>query len=257
MKIISLDSTDIYQSNNLNRGIQTFTSFLSGKTQFIFLNEHLERLVKGADYLFPNVNWPGHVQEIKEFLQKEFVPSHYFRLGIVDETLFFLKKPHAPKGPFVALGNASSLKTTSIIPSYIKSPNYLLAELELLEAKKRKCDDVIFFDQLGNVTEASTSNIFAVLDHKTILTPKLSSMVLAGVTRAKLIEYLKASGLTVIESDISKSELESSLEIWLTNSIQGIRLVDRYEKSDMFKEKTIYQSVCQEFGRFGERFSRD
>lgn len=257
MKIISLDSTDIYQSNNLNRGVQTFTSFISGQTQFIFLSEHLERLVKGADYLFPKAKWPSHVQEIKDFLKVEFVPAHYFRLAIVDDVLLFSKKPHAPKAPFVALGNASSLKVISIIPSFIKSPNYLLAELELLEAKKRKCDDVIFFDQLGNATEASTSNLFAVIDHKTILTPKLSSMVLAGVTRVKLIEYLKASGFTVIESDISKSELESSQEIWLTNSIQGIRLVDRYEKSDMFKEKTIYQSVCQEFGRFGEKFSRD
>lgn len=253
MKIISLDTTDIFQSNNLNRGVQTFTSFISGQTQFIFLNEHLERLVKGADYLFPIAKWPSHVQEIKDFLKAEFVPSHYFRLAIVDEFLLFSKKPHAPNKPFIALGNASSQKIPSIIPSFIKSPNYLLAELELIEAKKRKCDDVIFFDSIGNATEASTSNIFAVIDHNTILTPKLSSMVLAGVTRAKLINYLRVSGFILIESNISKSELESSHEIWLTNSIQGIRLVDRYEKSDLFKEKTIYQSVCQEFGRFGEK----
>ncbi len=254
MKIISLDSTDIYLSNSLNKGVQTFTSLMSDKTHFVFLNEHIERLLKGADYLFPKSKWLDKSQEITEFLMKEFVPSHYFRLAISEETLLFSKKPHAPKEPFVALGNAQSLKVTSIIPSFIKSANYLLAELELIEAKKRKCNDVVFFDQLGNATEASTSNIFVVADHKTILTPKLSSMVLDGVTRRKLIEYLKASGLTLIESDISKSELESSQEIWLTNAIQGIRLVDRYEKLDMFKEKTIYQSVCMEFGRFGEKF---
>lgn len=254
MKIISLDSTDIYQSNSLNKGVQTFTSLMSDKTQFVFLKEHLERLLKGADYLFPKSKWLDKTQEITEFLKGEFVPSHYFRLAIVEETLLFSKKPHAPKEPFVALGNAHSAKVTSIIPSFIKSPNYLLAELELIEAKKRKCDDVLFFDHLGNATEASTSNIFAVIDHKTILTPKLSSMVLEGVTRKKLIEYLRASQFTLIESDISKSELESSQEIWLTNAIQGIRLVDRYEKLNMFKEKTIYQSVCHEFGRFGEKF---
>lgn len=254
MKIISLDSIDIYLPNSLNKGVQTFTSLMSDKTQFVFLKEHLERLLKGADYLFPKSKWKDKSQEITEFLKKEFVPSHYFRLAISEETLLFSKKPHAPKEPFVALGNAQSLRVTSIIPSFIKSANYLLAELELNEAKKRKCNDVVFFDQLGNATEASTSNIFVVADPKTILTPKLSSMVLDGVTRKKLIEYLKASGFTLIESDISKSELESSQEIWLTNAIQGIRLVDRYEKLDMFKEKTIYQSVCMEFGRFGEKF---
>lgn len=238
----------------MNKGVQTFTSLMSDKTQFVFLKEHLERLQKGADYLFPKEKWLDKTQEITEFLKQEFVPSHYFRLAIVEDTLIFSKKPHAPKEPFVALGNAQSSKVTSIIPSFIKSPNYLLAELELAEAKKRKCSDVLFFDQLGNATEASTSNIFAVVDHKTILTPKLSSMVLDGVTRRKLIEYLRGSKVSLIESDISKSELESSQEIWLTNAIQGIRLVDRYEKLDMFRDKTIYQSVVLEFGRFGEKF---
>ena len=257
MKIISLDSTEIYQSNNLFKGVQTFSSFISSHNHFIFLDEHIERLVKGADYLFPKVKWPSYALKIKDYLNTEFVSSHYFRLVIVDDILFFLKKPHAPKVPYVALGNAQSLKIASIIPKFIKSTNYLLADPELLEVKKRKCDDVIFFDQQGNATEASTSNIFVVIDHKTILTPKLSSMVLAGVTRMKLIEYLKVSGFDLIESDISKSELESSQEIWLTNSVQGVRLVDRYEKSDFFKEKTIYQSVCGEFGRFGEKFNHD
>ena len=257
MKIIPLESVEIYQSNNLFKGVQTFTSLISCQTHFIFLNEHVERLVKGANYLFPNENWLSHTQRIKDFLKSEFVPSHYFRLAIVDNTLLFLKKPHAPKKPYVTLGNAHSIKVASIIPNYVKSSNYLLAELEIIEAKKRKCDDVIFFDELGNVTEASTSNIFAIIDNKTILTPKLSSMVLSGVTRSKLIEHLKDTEFNLIEADISKSELESSLEIWLTNSIQGIRLVDRYEKLDMFKEKSIYQSVCLKFGRFGEKFSHD
>ncbi len=257
MKIISLDSAEIYQSNNLFKGVQTFTSLISCKNHFVFLNEHVERLLKGADYLFPHVKWLSHSQRILDFLTSEFVPSYYFRLVIVDDILLFLKKPHAPKPPYVTLGNACSQKIASIIPNYVKSSNYLLAEIEIMEAKKRKCGDVIFFDQLGNVTEASTSNIFVLTDYKTIITPKLSSMVLAGVTRLKLIEHLKGTGFDIIESDISKSELESSQEIWLTNSIQGIRLVDRYEKLDMFKEKTLYQSVCSEFGRFGEKFSHD
>jgi branched-subunit amino acid aminotransferase/4-amino-4-deoxychorismate lyase len=243
----------------MNRGIQTFTSFLSDKTQFIFLEDHLERLLKGADFLFPQLKWKDKKSEIAEFLKGEFLPSQYYRLSVVEDTLLFLKKPHAPKEPYVQLANAQSTKVTSLIPSFVKNSNYLLAELELQEAKKKKCDDVIFFDQHQNVTEASTSNIFVSLDSdgKTILTPKTSSMVLEGVTRKKLIEFLKAKGFLVIEGDISKSELESSREIWLTNAIQGIRLVERYEKLNMFQDKTIYQSVCKDFGRFGEKFHHE
>lgn len=254
MKIISQDSIPFYQSEELNRGVWTFTSFLSGQEQFVFLNEHLNRLLKGADHLFPKANWMNFRGEIEAFLQAEFVPAHYFRLSIAGDTLLFTKKPHAPKNPYLNLGNATSIKAQSLVPSFVKSPNYLVADLELKEALKRKCDDVIFFDHQGNLTEASTSNVFVWLDDKTVLTPKLSSMVLDGVTRKKLIEYLKREDFHVIESDISKSELESSREIWLTNAIQGIRLVDQYEKINFVREKNLYQTTCLKFGRFGERY---
>lgn len=255
MKIISSENTPFSQLESLNRGVWTFTSLLSDKSGYIFLNEHLKRLLAGADYLFPAVKWQENLPALREFLQKEFVPSHYFRLSIAEDTLIFTRKPHAPKEPYVNLGNATSIKSPHLIPAYVKNPNYLIAEMELREAKKRKCDDVLFFDRGGNLTEASTSNVFVVLDEKTILTPKISSMVLDGVTRRKLIELLKKEGLVVIESDISKSELESSREIWLTNAIQGIRLVDRYEKISFVKERSLYQDVCLKFGRFGEKFN--
>lgn len=257
MKIISLETTPFYQSESANRGVSTFTSFLSDSSHFIFLNEHLKRLLSGADYLFPEHKWAAKEEEIGEFLKKEFVPSHYFRLSIAEDTLVFSKKPHTPKGPYVNLGNATSLKSPTLIPAFVKNPNYLVAELELKEAKKRKMDDVVFFDQKGNVTEASTSNIFALLDRQTIVTPKPSSMVLDGVTRKKLIECLKQEGITVIEGDLSKSELESSLEIWLTNAIQGLRQVDSYEKINLVTEGSQYLKTCMKFGRFGEKFSHE
>ncbi|MBC7430279.1 MAG: aminotransferase class IV [Bacteriovorax sp.] len=254
MKIISVDSSTIYQSNSLCRGVQTFTSFISDKTQFIFLEEHLERLLKGADYLFPKEKWFNKKNEIKEFLKNEFVPSHYFRLNISDDQLVFFKTPHQPKDPFVKIAKAKSTKVSSIIPAYVKNANYMLADLEIKESKK---DDVIFFDVNGNATEASTSNIFVLLDDKTFLTPKTSSMVLEGVTRKKLIEYLSSQNIKVQECNISQSELESAREIWLTNSIQGIRLVDSYGSLEMYKDKTIYQMTCYNFGRFGEKFNHE
>lgn len=254
MKIISLETTPFYQLESLNRGVWTFTSFLSDSKEFIFLNDHLDRLILGADYLFPKHKWKESKALMLEFLEKEFVSSHYFRMSIVDDTLLFSKRPHVPKPPYVNLANATSKKAPTLIPSFVKNPNYLVADMEIREAQKRKLDDVVFFDQMGNATEASTSNIFAVLDDKTILTPKISSMVLDGITRKKLIEFLRREGLSLIEADISKSELESSREIWLTNAIQGIRLVDQYEKISFIKEKNLYQNVCLKFGRFGEKY---
>lgn len=241
----------------MNRGIHTFTSMLSNDAGFIFLNEHLNRLLKGAEFLFPQHKWGAKKEILQDFLKQEWKPWHYYRLSIVDDTVLFQTKVHAPKTPFVNLGNAQSCRLPSITPSYVKNGNYLLADIELFEAKKRKCDDVVFFDPNQNALEASTSNIFVVLNDSTIITPKTSSMVLEGVTRLKLIEYLKSAKYNLIESDVSKSELENCREIWLTNAIQGIRLVDKYEKINMFKERTIYQTVCNDFGRFGEKFNHE
>ena len=257
MKIITSQTPEIYQSNSMNRGIQTFTSMLSDDAGFIFLESHLDRLLKGAHFLFPQHKWLEKKQAFEDFLKSEWTPKHYYRLSIIDDTVFFTKKVHAPKEPYVSLGNAKSIKSPSIIPAYVKNANYLMADLEIHEARKRKCDDVVFFDREQNVTEASTANIFVVLNESTILTPKTSSMVLEGVTRGKLIEYLRSAKYNLIESDISKSELESCSEIWLTNAISGIRLVEKYEKFNMFKERTIYQTVCSEFGRFGEKFNHE
>ena len=241
----------------MNRGVQTFTSFISDTSQFIFLNDHLGRLLKGADYLFPQASWHDKKAPLIEFLHSEFVPAHYYRLSICDDVVMFSKKPHTPKAAFVSLGNAQSRKAPTIIPAYVKAANYLLAELELKAAAKKKFDDVLFYDQVGNLTEASTSNVFVLLNDTTLITPKVSSMVLEGVTRKRLIEFLKKSDLKVIEADISKSELESSKEIWLTNAVQGLRLVDRYETIEMFQDKTVYQTIVSGFGRFGEKFNHD
>lgn len=254
MKIITVESNTIYQSNSLCRGIQTFTSFISDQDHFIFLEAHLDRLLRGAEYLFPKENWPAKKNDIKAFLQTEFVPSHYFRLSIFDDQLHFSKKPHSPKQPFLSVAKARSIKTNSLVPAYIKNGNYMLADLEIKESKQ---DDVLFFDQHGSLTEASTSNIFVLLDDKSFLTPKISSMVLDGIMRKKLMEYLNLQHFRVQECDISQGELESAREIWLTNSIQGIRLVDRFEKLELFKEKTVYQTVCHNFGRFGEKFNHE
>ncbi len=251
MKILSVESNTIYHSNSLSRGIQTFTSMLSDKERFIFLDDHLDRLLKGADFLFPQEGWLSKRHDIEAFLTTQFAPSHYFRLSIFDDQLHFIKKPHIPKEPFLNVGKAKSKKNESIIPSFLKIANYLLADLEVKESRR---DDVIFFDEKGNVAEASTSNVFMILDEKNILTPKVSSMVLEGVIRKKLIEFLKLQGKSVQECDISQSELESAREIWFTNSIQGIRLVDRFEKQEWENNQTMYQMVCHKFGRFGEKF---
>ena len=213
-------------------------------------------MLKGADVLFPNLDWSLKKDAITNFLRSEFIPNYYFRLSICEDVLNFSKKAHEPKNHELSAMKAFSKKERSLIPSYVKSSDYLLAELELREAKKRQYDDIIFFDSDGAVAEASTSNIFVVTQGgQKILTPKLSSCVLQGITRGKLMEFLNYKKISIIETAIDESDLESCSEIWFTNAIQGLRLVTRYEGLELAKDKTLYHEISEGFGRFGEKFN--
>lgn len=219
------------------------------------MDAHLERLLQGADFLFPNKEWKTKKNECNLFLKKEFLPQHSFRLEISGGHLFFSKKMHAPKKDFLSATEAQSKKAPSLIPAYVKNRNYLLADLELKMAMEKRFEDVLFFDLAGNLTEASTSNVFIVKNDLSISTPNISSMVLAGVTREKIINYLKLAGFDFRERDILKSELEDAKEIWLTNSVQGIRFINCYKEKTIEIKNSLYQKICSQFGRFGEKYN--
>jgi 4-amino-4-deoxychorismate lyase len=255
LKIIITNHSQNSSFSSLKSELSTFTCLISDEERFVFLDSHLNRLLRGADHLFPELIWSSKKNEILTFLQTQFVPSHYFRLEIQNDSLLFAKKPHAPKAAFLSAKKAVSHKGGAMTPAYIKSPNYQVAELEIREATKEGFDDVIFFDFKNHLTEASTSNIFIVTSELKIITPEVSSNVLAGVTREKLILFLKTRNLSVSEGIITDSMLESSKEIWFTNAIQGLRKISDYQGLKFNHNKTMYDKVCEDFGRFGEKFN--
>ncbi len=82
-------------------------------------------------------------------------------------------------------------------------------------------------DTQGLVSEASGENIFLVKDGE-LHTPPLPT-VLAGITRASLIEVARDKGITVHERSIARDELYLADELFLTGTaaeVTPIREVD-------------------------------
>lgn len=73
----------------------------------------------------------------------------------------------------------------------------------------------------GEVTEGSTSNVFAVIGG-VVATPPKSSAILGGVTRDLVIELCRRDGIAVEERSIGIDELRGADEIWLTSSTREI-----------------------------------
>jgi branched-subunit amino acid aminotransferase/4-amino-4-deoxychorismate lyase len=261
MKILSSEMAQHYQMNSLLRGHLVFTSFISCNGKILFLEAHIERLLKGAEFLFPNCNWAQNFLKIKQHVENEFIKindqtvgNFYFRLTIFDENIFLLCRP--PEGQACSdslrLMSAQKIKTTGLIPPFLKVSNYLESDLELERARLKNFDDIIFFDEGRNLTEASSSNVFMVDHEGVIITPMPSSNILDGVTRKKLLEKLRMLGFEIKEAAISKSDLLNAREIWLTNSLKGIRFASQFEDSFFEKKDSVFLKAIKVFGRYGE-----
>ncbi|USX56279.1 aminotransferase class IV [Lentzea sp. HUAS12] len=98
---------------------------------------------------------------------------------------------------------------------------YVTSALACDEARAAGYDDAILLDGLGNVAEASTANIFAVLGGR-VVTPPATGDLLPGITRDTVITLCGESGVDVAERALGPAELITADEIFLTSTGNGI-----------------------------------
>ena len=67
----------------------------------------------------------------------------------------------------------------------------------------------------GFVTEATSSNVFTVVDRE-IMTPPKSELLLHGITREEVIRIAQELDLKVKECEVQASALEGADEVWLS-----------------------------------------
>jgi para-aminobenzoate synthetase/4-amino-4-deoxychorismate lyase len=83
-------------------------------------------------------------------------------------------------------------------------------------AKKCGCDEVLFLNSTGELSEGSISTIF-ILRGGRLLTPPLASGLLAGTLRAEML----ASG-QAREAVLTPDDLERAEAVFLGNSVRGL-----------------------------------
>ncbi len=105
--------------------------------------------------------------------------------------------------------------------SKIKSANFLNHILARIDAQNEGFDEAILMNIAGDVAEAVTSNIF-LIKKEALITPSLDSGILPGITRSAVIRIALNLGMKVRERRVSRKELLSADEIFLTNSLAEI-----------------------------------
>lgn len=125
--------------------------------------------------------------------------------------------PDAPKG-MELYQRGVSLK---VIPfsrqlSEYKTTNYAPGFLATRQAAAEGWDDILFTHADGFVTEATTSNLFAVIDG-TLCTPAIG--MLLGITRKVILELAPKIGLPIRECNLSLNDIRKATEAFITGSI--------------------------------------
>jgi branched-chain amino acid aminotransferase len=130
-----------------------------------------------------------------------------------------------------------------------KTNNFLPYVMAALEAKNKKLNDCIVLNEHGRICDTTIANIF-IIKEDVFETPSLDEGCIAGVMRAHIIHVLNNSGYTVIEKEITIEDIENASEVFLSNSIKGIRWVKQFRGSS-YKNimiKKIFPKVIESAG---------
>lgn len=103
----------------------------------------------------------------------------------------------------------------------VKAVSYLASTLARRAAARAGADEALLTDGRGHVVEGATSNVFAVTGDR-LHTPPTDGGLLAGVTRATVLELAPGAGLTVAEAPLTVAALRDADEAFLTASTREV-----------------------------------
>ena len=110
----------------------------------------------------------------------------------------------------------------------IKSNNLLNNALAMQEALKRGAAEALMKNHRGELAECAMSNIFLVTDGA-VRTPPTTAGLLAGVTRAFVLELAAKTGIRAVEETLREEDVATADEMFFTSTTREIVPVVRVD----------------------------
>ncbi len=250
-KFHPLDEPIFKVSNRSFRyGDGIFESIRVIKGQIHLIDYHLDRLLDGVEFLkieLPN-NWTKAFfkKKIWELMEK----NGEDRNGKIRLSIFRsdggLYTPKTSKGNYLIefeeynadqfILNKKGLKVEVFsemekacnLYSNFKSSNALIYVLASIYKKEEGLDDCLLVNSQNRIAEGISSNVFMVKDGQ-IVTPPLSEGCVAGVMRSHVLDIMQENDIDYRVAPILLEDLFQADEIFLTDSVKGIRWVGSYK----------------------------
>ena len=115
---------------------------------------------------------------------------------------------------------------------YHKTTGYLRNLLALRDAHRARATEAILFNTKNRLAEGTVSNVFLVRGGR-LLTPPVEDGLLAGITRAAVLELAAAIGVPAEQRSLTVHDLLEADEAFLTNSIMEVLPLARVERREI------------------------
>ncbi|WP_428085952.1 endolytic transglycosylase MltG [Candidatus Thioglobus sp.] len=227
--------------------------------KLILAQQHFQRLEKGAKRLqIPMVETPVWLKEISQAVSIAKLSD-----GVVK---IILSRGETRRG----YGYDENIQPTRIIivsamPDLIDgynlslcangySSNHLLAEIkhcnrleQILARSHLKTQECIMLNAQAQVISVSQGNIFAI-KNGILLTPDLSECGIQGTRRRVIIDLAKKLDITVKICPLSAAELLTCDEVFISNSIIGIKPVYQINEQ-LYPQHTLTNELTKAFNK--------
>jgi len=238
------DATVHVLAHGLNYGTGVFEGirvYQTPKGPAVFrLKDHMRRLMDGCKVMGFDIMFEGREYSLEDFMNavKDTVRAN--------KNVDYVKPCVFLNGEEVGLNPVNvpiSMAITCIVMgSYLKNPAaklitsswqrpdnlcgpagakvngaYVASCLAKREAVRQGVDEAVMLSSTGLVAECTGENIF-LMKGGIIYTPTTSQCILEGITRSSVIQVAKDMGYTVVESEVTRTQLITADEVWMTGT---------------------------------------
>ena len=224
------------------------------------LDRHIGRLQHGMGTLHigERYDFAQLIQHATELVSKNNASDAVLRIHV---TRGAGKRGYSPSGNFeptvlMSIHEAPPIDPDNVLPSKlitatqvlsdhdplstVKTTNKLPHILATREAEAANADDALLTNREGNVSEATSSNLFWI-NNSEIITPPPQSGCLSGITRGMVLELAASIGLPTHQLNATPRELHGADGVFLTNSVREIQPVGSLDGHDLAVSPLIHE----------------
>jgi 4-amino-4-deoxychorismate lyase len=213
----------------LLRGRAAFETIRVYGGQPFKLAEHLDRLAGSAERIgLPDVNRRELEELARQALEASAAPNAVLRLfwtptpvalALVSELGDHYEALRKRGQRLISLRGVRADEPW-LLPG-VKSTSYAVNMAAEDEARRRGADDAVFLDADDVVLEGPTTNVWWRRGD-TLYTPALDLGILAGVTRATVLELAGEAGYGIEEGRYARADLAAADEVFTSSSVREV-----------------------------------